>query len=161
MQPDDPVVVREIVHLVARVFNPCQAARHGLKTRATKNAQPLVGQSGDRVNGLNFLSLRAFVPLCLRALVCITFASSISAQTTQPNEPLILRSALVPGTVDYGPVAEGQRRIVEAFRQHHPDILPVTTAGLLVNSSSGSDILPLMQIAGDIAPDVMYVNFRQ
>src|SRR2546423_1265954 len=82
-------------------------------------------------------------------------------QHASAEEQLVLRSALIPGTVDYGPVVEGERRIVEAFRAHHPDILPVTTAGLAINRSSGSDILPLMQIAGDIAPDVMYINFRQ
>ena len=77
------------------------------------------------------------------------------------DETIKLRCGLVPSIVDFGPVAEAQRRIVDAFRKQHPNIEPVTTSGLMVNQSTGSDMLPLMQIAGGIAPDVMYVNFRQ
>ena len=52
-------------------------------------------------------------------------------------------------------------RILEAFQKKFPNIKPVSTTGLVLPGSSRSmNIVPLMQIAGDIAPHVMYVNFR-
>jgi multiple sugar transport system permease protein len=53
------------------------------------------------------------------------------------------------------------RRIIEEYQKLFPHVRPVPTSGLVIPGRSTMDILPLMQIAGDIAPDVMYVNFRQ
>jgi ABC-type sugar transport system permease subunit/ABC-type glycerol-3-phosphate transport system substrate-binding protein len=53
------------------------------------------------------------------------------------------------------------RKILAAFRQRYPSIDPVSTTGLQLSGSRTEDMVPLMQIAGDIAPDVLHVNFRQ
>ncbi len=53
-----------------------------------------------------------------------------------------------------------QLQILEAFQKKFPHIKPVTTAGLEIPGRT-LDMVPLMQIAGDIAPEVMYVNFRK
>jgi multiple sugar transport system permease protein len=50
--------------------------------------------------------------------------------------------------------------IVDTFRQRFPHIKPVSSQGLVIPGET-MDFTPLMQIAGDIAPDVMFVNFRQ
>ena len=53
-----------------------------------------------------------------------------------------------------------QLQILDAFQKRFPNIKPVTTAGLEIPGRT-LDMVPLMQIAGDIAPEVMYVNFRK
>jgi len=53
-------------------------------------------------------------------------------------------------------------RIIEALRKKHPNILPVSNVGLkFAGGSRTMDMVPLMQIAGDIPAHAMYVNFRQ
>ena len=47
-----------------------------------------------------------------------------------------------------------------AFQEQFPHIKPVSSEGLRIPGRT-MDVLPLMQIAGDIAPDTVYVNFRQ
>ncbi|MFB3891126.1 MAG: extracellular solute-binding protein [Phycisphaerae bacterium] len=50
--------------------------------------------------------------------------------------------------------------MLEEFTRRFPHIKPVATTGLQIPGRT-QDMIPLMQIAGDIAPDVMDVNFRQ
>ncbi len=78
------------------------------------------------------------------------------------NDVLQLRAWGVPSDYESGPVAEGDRQVIEAFRAQYPLINPVSTTGIqLPGSDQQQDMVPLMQIAGGIAPDVVYVNFRQ
>ncbi len=51
--------------------------------------------------------------------------------------------------------------MVEAFRRRFPGIDPVPTTGLVLPGGRSQDMVPFMQIAGDIPPHVMNVNFRQ
>ena len=50
--------------------------------------------------------------------------------------------------------------VIQAFRAQHPDVNPVSCYSLYI-PGRGFDTVPLMQIAGDMAPDVLHVNFRQ
>jgi multiple sugar transport system permease protein len=108
-------------------------------------------------------------PLLLCILACaallLTCPSFTFAQNTeQPAElPTIqLRAFGVPSKFGVGPNEEISRQIVEAFRAKYPGVDPVTIEGLkLPGASRTQDMVPFMQIAGDIAPDVLYVNFRQ
>lgn len=53
-------------------------------------------------------------------------------------------------------------KIIQAFREKYPHIIPESPEGLEMPSAGLTiDIVPLMQIAGDIAPDAMRVSFRQ
>ncbi len=60
----------------------------------------------------------------------------------------------------FGPVGEANIRIVKEFQRLHPDIELAPATGLSMPSRN-MDTVPLMQIAGDISPAVIYVNFRQ
>ena len=72
-----------------------------------------------------------------------------------------MRAFGVPTGFGSGPVEEGKRAVIELFRQRFPHINPISSTGLLLPGGRQHDILPFMQIAGDMAPDVMSVNFRQ
>jgi multiple sugar transport system permease protein len=78
------------------------------------------------------------------------------------SEPTIeLRAWGVPEYARNDLESLADRQIVEAFEERFPHVKPVSTAGLVIPGRDIKDIIPLMQIAGDIAPDVLYVNFRQ
>jgi ABC-type sugar transport systems, permease components len=51
-------------------------------------------------------------------------------------------------------------RVLQEFRKRYPDIHLEPVSGLKMEGL-GSEIGPLMMIAGGIAPDVLYVNFRK
>lgn len=51
-------------------------------------------------------------------------------------------------------------RILDSFVKEYPHIRPISSTGLQLLHRS-QDMVPLMQIAGDIAPHVLYVNLRQ
>src|SRR5690606_9274345 len=72
-----------------------------------------------------------------------------------------LRASGVPAGFTIGPAGDGDRRVIDTFRKKYPYIEPIATTGLNLPGSKSMDMVPFMQIAGDIAPDVMYVNFRQ
>jgi hypothetical protein len=95
--------------------------------------------------------------LRLATLLCLFWCSTALA-----DQPIInLRAYGVPAGFGSGPVEEGKRAVIDLFRQRFPHINPISTTGLLLPGGRQHDILPFMQIAGDIAPDVMSVNFRQ
>jgi ABC-type sugar transport system permease subunit/ABC-type glycerol-3-phosphate transport system substrate-binding protein len=58
------------------------------------------------------------------------------------------------------PASIARREIFEEFHRQNPDIRVVNAAGLQV-AGSQPDAPFLMSMAGDTAPDVFYVNFRQ
>jgi ABC-type sugar transport system permease subunit/ABC-type glycerol-3-phosphate transport system substrate-binding protein len=93
----------------------------------------------------------------LAVLAC----GAVSAARAEPRQTVVLRAWGVPEHARNDVRALAQRKIVEAFQQRFPHVKPVSTSGLVIPGRSTKDILPLMQIAGDIAPDVLYVNFRQ
>lgn len=51
-------------------------------------------------------------------------------------------------------------RVLQEFRQRNPDIVLLPVSSLKIEGLGG-EIGPLMMIAGGIAPDVLYVNFRK
>ena len=90
-------------------------------------------------------------------LLVLAMAVPVAAE---PDRTIVLRAWGVPdySRTDVNTLA--QLQILEAFQQRFPNIKPVTTAGLDIPGRT-LDMVPLMQIAGDIAPEVMYVNFRK
>ncbi|MCC6679916.1 MAG: extracellular solute-binding protein [Phycisphaeraceae bacterium] len=82
------------------------------------------------------------------------------AQAEKPQAIITLRAWGVPDGFGVGPVQEAERQIMDEFRKRHPDINPVSPTGLKLPGEQTMDMVPMMQIAGDIAPDVLYVNFR-
>ncbi|MEN6402398.1 MAG: extracellular solute-binding protein [Armatimonadia bacterium] len=51
--------------------------------------------------------------------------------------------------------------IADAFRAKHPNVKLVPFEGLVIEGMSSMDSGPLMAMAGGVAPEVLYVNFRQ
>jgi multiple sugar transport system permease protein len=51
--------------------------------------------------------------------------------------------------------------IADAFRERHPDVELLPFEGLVVQGVGAMDSGPLMAMAGGVAPEVLYVNFRQ
>ena len=100
---------------------------------------------------------------CTAACACLSIAlmptAAVHGDEAAPK--ITLRAHGVPMHTANDLYALAGRRIIEAFRQKFPSIEPVSTAGLEIPGRSTKDIIPLMQIAGDIAADVLYVNFRQ
>ena len=77
------------------------------------------------------------------------------------GEPLTLRAVRVPTGDISSPQTEADLRVRDAFLARHPDITLLPATGLTIPGRSTMDTQPLMQIAGDVSPDVIYVNFRQ
>ncbi len=104
----------------------------------------------------------AFTFCLLRfASYILLLAPSPSLGESPSSDKVILRAEGVqefPGG-DVNSLADLE--ILDTFQRKFPQIVPVATTGLEIPGSSTMDIRPLMQIAGNIAPDVMYVNFRQ
>lgn len=77
------------------------------------------------------------------------------------NELIQLRAWGVPTSFTIGPFHDGELQVMEAFRRRYPWIDPVNSAGMTLPGGRTWEIVPFMQIAGDVAADVMYVGFRQ
>jgi multiple sugar transport system permease protein len=90
-------------------------------------------------------------------LLLFFLAARTSAET---NAPIELRAWGVPDYTKTDVNTLAQLQILDAFQKRYPNIKPVTTAGLEIPGRT-LDMVPLMQIAGDIAPEVMYINFRK
>ena len=75
--------------------------------------------------------------------------------------PLTLRAWDVPPNTGGADVqTQAALAVIQAFRAQYPDVNPVSCYSLYI-PGRGFDTVPLMQIAGDMAPDVLHVNFRQ
>lgn len=94
-------------------------------------------------------------------LGCATRAWAADAPPTAGGPPLQLRAWGVPNGFYIGPIAEADRQVIDAFRHKYPNVDPIATTGLMLPGSKSMDMVPFMQIAGDVAPHVMFVNFRQ
>jgi len=94
-----------------------------------------------------------------RRVLLIVLALSLPAAGGE--DEIVLRAWGVPEHTRIDVHAIAERKIIEAFQQRYPHTRPVAVTGLVIPGRSTKDIRTLMQIAGDIAPDVIYVNFRQ
>jgi multiple sugar transport system permease protein len=116
--------------------------------------------SGDRR-----IFIRQLLNCILLALVAWgVFGTALGmgvASAAEEHEHIKLRTGLLPITGDNNPVAQAERQVIALFRAKFPWIEPVSTTGLQLPGGQAMDMVPFMQIAGDMAPDLMYVNFRQ
>ena len=103
----------------------------------------------------------------LVALVCSGTWTRIApgAQREPDDAPgeggvITLRAFGVPTGAAISVETRVNAQVLRRFREKFPHIKPVSTVGFTF-SSELAELVPLMQVAGDIPPDVMYVNFRQ
>ena len=95
-------------------------------------------------------------------LLVVAAVVPAAADETSQQELITLRCWGVP-IAAMGVESLAKLKILDAFQKKFPYIRPVSDKGLEIPVSTGigtMDIVPLMQIAGDIPADVMYVNFR-
>ena len=113
------------------------------------------GQVGRRVLGR----------ICLGLVLLSGFPSAVAGGPVKADSgrrPVQLRAWGVPNIVSANPSSAMQLAVLNAFRTKYPWIQPVSAVGLRVfGSSRTQDMTALMQIAGNVAPDVLYVDFRR
>lgn len=85
-------------------------------------------------------------------------AADTAAAAAEP--PIILKAWGVPEGSWPGPLGESTLRALALFQERHPNVRLAPATGLQIPGRT-MDVVPLMQIAGDVSPDVIYVNFRQ
>ena len=102
----------------------------------------------------------AVCALLLSMLVLGAYSAGADAGGAGDREVIDLRAWRSPAYYVSGPIAEAEREIIDTFREQHPGVNPLGTEGLVIPGKT-RDMVPFMQIAGGIAPDVLYVNFRQ
>src|SRR5581483_6307014 len=97
-----------------------------------------------------------------RQLGCLIFAViCASSQADQTVIRMIAHSSWgIPPTDAADPASQIRRAVFERFHELNPDIRVENAAGLEV-AGTQPDAPFLMSMAGDTAPDVFYVNFRQ
>jgi len=97
----------------------------------------------------------------LLAFVLLATASACLAQQGQIQLRMIAHASWgIPPKDAADPGSIARRAIFDEFHKQNPDIRVVNAAGLEV-AGNQPDAPFLMSMAGDTAPDVFYVNFRQ
>jgi multiple sugar transport system permease protein len=94
-------------------------------------------------------------------LLALTLTLTSVAAGEQADSAVSLRVPLgeaAPGIV--GPASQAERRVITTFSATHPKIAITGIEGLQLPGGRTMDMVPFMQIAGGIAPDVLDVNFR-
>jgi ABC-type sugar transport system permease subunit/ABC-type glycerol-3-phosphate transport system substrate-binding protein len=94
------------------------------------------------------------------------FASLLTAQFALAQEEITLRmiagpSYGIPPKESTSTTAQIRRKVFEEFQNQNPGVRVVNAGGLTFNGGSQDDSMFLMSMAGDSAPDIFYVNFRQ
>ena len=101
-------------------------------------------------------------PQIILAVFLLLVPATILAKDQNPSkrEPITLRAWRRPASIGQDIHTFVVLKIIQAFREKYPDIIPVSPEGLQMPDRLRSNyIIPLMQIAGDIAPDVLGVDF--
>lgn len=75
-------------------------------------------------------------------------------------EKLILKVFELPDVRKTDAYTKANLAVIEAFRKKHPEIELRAYSGIMIENMD-LDAGPLMAIAGGVAPDIIYVNFRQ
>ncbi len=96
------------------------------------------------------------VPLFLAALLL----ADVPAEATPTSPTTTVRVFGLPSGTSGSPADLANIRVLQEFRRRHPGIVLQPLSSLKVEGL-GEEIGPLMMIAGGIAPDVLYVNFRK
>ncbi|MCG3148764.1 MAG: hypothetical protein PCFJNLEI_02211 [Verrucomicrobiae bacterium] len=110
--------------------------------------------SGRKLHEFGFPSKRVHLRILTTLIGLLILAGTVGAE-----QPVELRAFGVPQT-DTGDVAsQALLETMEEFHRQHPNVRLVSPIGLQIPGRTW-DLQQLMQIAGDVAPHAMYVNFR-
>lgn len=94
--------------------------------------------------------------LLIVAVFCPGFFIPLDAEP----EKLILKVFELPDVRKTDAYTKANLAVIEAFRRKHPEIELRAYSGIMIENMD-LDAGPLMAIAGGVAPDIIYVNFRQ
>lgn len=104
------------------------------------------------------------LPVILAAIMPITshaIGQVVEASPSPPALKLRVNRELIPGWYDVTYVTEAKAAVYAAFRQRYPHIEAVNSRGLILPGARTWEMVPMMQIAGDIAPDQLLMGLRQ
>ena len=114
----------------------------------------------SKLNKFEDIMMKNFSFTILILLFCAVHAAAFAGEGPVRKDMIELKAWGVPSDGSSGPDGEASTKIVQEFQKRHPDIRLVPALGMDI-PGRGMDTVPLMQIAGDISPAVLYVNFRQ
>lgn len=98
--------------------------------------------------------------VCRIALLAVALAGALlpAAQAKK----ITLRVQFLPSRdLAVTPDQKAILAIADAFREKHPNVELLPFEGLVIQGVGAMDSGPLMAMAGGVAPEVLYVNFRQ
>ncbi len=98
------------------------------------------------------------VVFAIPLLVCLPL---VAGESVKQARPIQLRCWGVPDPAGTGVESIVQNSVLQAFHDAYPDIQANSSTGLVLAGSETMDMVPLLQVAGGIPADCMYVNFRQ
>lgn len=84
----------------------------------------------------------------------------LMACTAFGAEKVRLRVPGLPPATSTSPSGVAEARVMAEFKKRNPEIELQSATGLRIEGV-GDEVLPLMMIAGGIAPDIMHINFRR
>lgn len=93
-------------------------------------------------------------------LFAFVFGFLIWPACSHAEKPVTVRVFGLPTTSSASAQDIATSRVIQEFRRQYPGIILKPANGLKIEGLGG-EIGPLMMIAGGIAPDVLYVNFRK
>ena len=107
---------------------------------------------------LNWFTKRIAAFAVISNILLVTTLSYSSP--TSHRKTVTIRVAGLSDTTSSTITSKITKAVLDKFYALYPYIKVEGSTGLKI-TGKGMDIVPLMQIAGDISPDILYVNFRQ
>ena len=104
--------------------------------------------------------IRRTAILLSATLLSFPLSNPSSGDEAQTPVKLTVSETIVPRSDDMAINGQAQRAVLQAFNQRYPWIEVVRFGGIQLQNVA-IDVGPLMAIAADIAPSVLYVNFRK
>ena len=106
------------------------------------------------------ISPRTLIGAGVALAVLVYAATGVRADDNAPPRTVHLSVWQLPQPEDTSIAAKCDRAIIAAFKRKYPHIELSSPTGIAIPEMQ-MDTRPLMAIAGDVSPDVIYVNFRQ
>jgi multiple sugar transport system permease protein len=101
-----------------------------------------------------------YIKLVIISFFLLNIHNLIFTISSLQAEPLILKVFELPDPRKTDAYTKANVAVIEAFKKKYPDIELRSFSGIKIDGMD-LDSGPLMAIAGGVAPDIMYVNFRQ
>lgn len=93
-------------------------------------------------------------------LFFFVYGVALTTTLAKNDDQITVHVGGLPAPGDTSPRGIADYRVLEEFRHRNPDVNLQPSGGLRIEGL-GTEIGPLLKIAGGISPDVLYVNFRK